>query len=104
MHAMQKDVAEFCQEHKLDIDPAYRILDLISELGEASKEILKSTSYGRTTVAGASEALSDELGDVLFSLLCLSNTLEVDIQLSLERAIEKYKRRLASTKSPGSGR
>lgn len=103
MQTVQKEIANFCQNYQLDIDPAYRLLDLVSELGEVSKEILKTTTYGKLPMPRAGDALKDEIGDVLFSLICLSNTLDVDMDSALKRALEKYKARLAKNGNPGSG-
>ena len=102
MQTIKKEIARFCQEHQLDIDPAHRLIDLVSELSEVSKEILASTNYGKLPMKKTGEGLKDEIGDVLFSLICLCNTLDVDMDSSLKHALEKYSARLVKNGNPGS--
>ena len=44
MKKVQKKVKEFAQKHNLEHNAEITMLDLVSELGEVSKEILKSSS------------------------------------------------------------
>jgi NTP pyrophosphatase (non-canonical NTP hydrolase) len=93
LHSMQQQVHLFCQAHDLLASPEYRMIDLQSEIGEVGKEILKSTEYGRTDFS-KSDGLDEELGDALFSLLCLANATECDLQTALKSVLAKYERRL----------
>lgn len=69
----QDRVASFIAEHDLAAPPAYRLLDLTSELGELAKEVNTSTSYGD------------------------------DPDEALDTAVQKYENRLAETDTPASG-
>ena len=40
---LQLKIRQFCEEHHLECSSEHRTLDLVSEVGEFSKEILKST-------------------------------------------------------------
>jgi NTP pyrophosphatase (non-canonical NTP hydrolase) len=97
----QRRVAAFLDAHDLRTDPAYRVLDLSSEVGELAKEVNESTGYGSTP--GAAAVAEDEVGDALFCLLALAAELDVEAGEALETAIEKYESRLASSGDPGSG-
>jgi NTP pyrophosphatase (non-canonical NTP hydrolase) len=101
MNAAQLAVADFVQRHGLYTDVERRLLDLVSEVGELAKEVLKSTQYGRAHGA-LTPNWQVELGDVLFSLLCLGNATEVDMDSALHEALEKYEQRLAAHGSAGS--
>lgn len=96
----QQQVARFVADHDLDAPPAYRLLDLVSEVGELSKDAVESTDYGTRPDAVAIEA--DEIGDALFSLLALADALDVDAGEALDASLSKYERRLAETGDPGS--
>ena len=100
MFEKQKLVDKFIKENNLEADFMVRTLDVISELGEVSKEILKGTDYGKTSLA-INEKIIMEMGDLIFSTLALANSLEVNLDFALEKAIEKYKMRLRKG-SPGS--
>ena len=100
MQGKQQEVAQFFEKHDLEGDPAYRLIDLVSEIGEIASETAKTTSYGLEP-----EQLNisrDELGDAAFSLLALANSLEVELESCLEEAIEKYEGRIQSSGDPGS--
>lgn len=96
----QKRVAEFLDRHQLETRPEFRLLDLVSEVGEVAKEANESTDYG--AVPDTLEVDPLEIGDVLFALLALSHSLEVDAEDALEQALDKYERRLAEGESPAS--
>jgi NTP pyrophosphatase (non-canonical NTP hydrolase) len=89
-------------EFGLGIDPATRALDLSSEVGELCKEILKSTHYG-TRDFQATPDLEMEFGDAYFSLLAVASSVNVDLELALERALVKMRNRLEQTGQLGSG-
>lgn len=97
----QADVAQFVKQHNLEIQLGDRMLDLTSEVGELAKEILKSTDYGCQNFA-PTDAWVDELGDVLFSLICLANTTKIDLLDALNGALSKYQSRLRDKDNAGS--
>ncbi len=97
----QERVRSFLETHDLETEPAYRVLDLLSEAGEVAKEVNTSTEYG-TTPTDVSVA-RDELGDTLFALLALCVELEVDAEAALETSLAKYEKRLEERESAGSG-
>ncbi len=67
-------------------------MDLVSEVGELGKEIIKGSDYGSKEYE-TTEDTRIELGDVLFSLLALSSDIGVDANMALELALEKYEKR-----------
>jgi NTP pyrophosphatase (non-canonical NTP hydrolase) len=97
----QQEVAEFVQQHEMEAPPAYRLLDVVSELGEVAKDAAESTDYGSTpadlTIA------SDEIGDVLFSLLALAEAAEINAGEALEEALAKYDERITDSGDASSG-
>ncbi len=67
-----------------------------------AKECIESSDYGRQEFK-PTEDWRGELGDVLFSLVCLANVTGVDLNAALKRAMDKYEQRLASKGDAGSG-
>lgn len=96
----QQEVAAFVAENGLEAPPEYRLLDLASEVGELGKEVNESTGYG---AGGEVEIASDEVGDALFALLALAESVDIDAGDALEEAMAKYERRLDEGETPGSG-
>lgn len=90
----QQEIKTFCEENNIACPPEQRALDLMSELGEVAKEILKMTDYGKSSLV-INEEIKSELGDALFALMELANTLNVDLEEALEKVMEKYQARLA---------
>jgi NTP pyrophosphatase (non-canonical NTP hydrolase) len=82
---------------KLDI----RLIDLVSEVGELSKEVLKGTNYGSRPF-NKTEGWQSELGDVLFSLICIANETGMDLEGCLDYVLAKYEKRFGERDSLGS--
>ncbi len=93
MKKIQAKIKSFCVENNLESPPEHRVLDTMSELGEVAKEILKMSNYGREPLQYRPE-LKAELGDVLYSLITIANSFEIDLEEALEQVVEKYEKRL----------
>ena len=101
---MQNKVKEFnkTNNHTLKpMSPYARLLDIISEMGELSKEYLKHSQYG-TADFQMHEDFILEYGDVLYSYLSLADELGLDAEKALDTVINKYKSRLENYSSMGS--
>ncbi len=103
MREEQRKAAQFAQVHELNMDPQIRLLDLTAELGELSKELLKASDYGKAPIT-ATKDMEEELGDCVFSLLCLCDSLHLDSEKALHAVLEKYRRRFGETNGIGSGK
>jgi NTP pyrophosphatase (non-canonical NTP hydrolase) len=99
----QRDVQRFSDAHGLNHPAAVRVLDLVSEVGEVAKEVLKASDYGRHEFA-VMPSWDDEIGDILYSLIALANETNVDLETALRASLDKYEARLDTLGSAGSGR
>lgn len=97
----QEQVDIFMNQYSLNIKPEYRAMDIAAEFGEVAKQILKQTNYGEKEIK-RTENLELELGDLYFSLIALANTLNIDLDLALDRVVDKYKERIEGSGDPGS--
>ena len=93
MRKIQERIKKFCKENDLESPAEHRVLDTMSELGEVAKEILKMSNYGRKPIEYREE-LKSELGDVLYSLITIANTFDIDLEDALHQVLEKYEKRL----------
>lgn len=100
---MQKRVLSFIHQHNLTDDGTIRYIDLVSEVGELGKELLKASSYG-TLVGRKNESTVEEIGDCLFSLLALCCALDIDAETALNIALSKYQMRFEQKGAIGSDR
>ncbi|MFT4892256.1 MAG: NTP pyrophosphatase (non-canonical NTP hydrolase) [Candidatus Nanohaloarchaea archaeon] len=96
----QDKVAEFVEKHEMEATSAFRVLDLVAEVGEIASDAAKSAEYGmREEELDVSE---DELGDAFFSLLAVANDLEIDLGEALDKSMKKYGERIDEKGDPGS--
>lgn len=93
MKNLQEAVQKFAHENNLNSPIEYRVLDMMSELGEVAKEILKMSNYGTQEMQYRDE-LKMELGDTLYSLITIANTYDVDLEDALNSVLKKYSQRL----------
>ena len=101
---MQNKVKTFNENRNSHLKPmpvSARLLDIQSEMGELSKEYLKSTKYG-TSNFNLNTDFELEFGDILYSLLSLANELNINAEQCLDLVIKKYQDRLYNKKDMGS--
>ena len=98
---MEKIVNEFNEKYMKSMRAEDRLLDIQSEIGELSKEILKATDYG-TKDFEVTEDLELELGDALYSLLSFAYENNINAKEAVEKVVEKYTKRFASKGHIGS--
>ena len=101
MNEVQKKVQLFCKKNNLRNSIEHRVLNIVSEIGELSKEILKASNYGKNSYV-SNEKIKLELGDVLFSLITLANSLDVNLEAALEKVLKKYEKRIVKGLTPDS--
>lgn len=98
---LQKLVADSVKKNRLGMLPEHACMDLMSELGELSKEIAESSNYGRGMPKPRSE-IREEMGDVFWSLINLANVYKIDLETELRNSIRKMEQRMKKTGRPGS--
>ncbi len=100
MNDLQESVRKFCIKYNLSMPLDARLLDLSSEVGEVAKEYLVMTSYG-SHEPEISKKFALELGDVLYTLITIANSCEINLKSELDSVLIKYEKRLERG-SPGS--
>ena len=77
-----------------------QMLRIMEEVGELSR--LVNHLYGeKPKKAGeARQELPVEIGDLLFTLICLANSEGIDLQNAMEAVLEKYRQRDAERWKP----
>lgn len=99
----QSLVKKFTKDKNINSPVGVRIMDLTSEVGELSKEVLKGTNYGNKEFE-KTEEWDSEIGDVLFSLICIANQTETNLEDCLKYVLDKYEKRFVNKGDLGSGR
>jgi len=83
--------------------PLANLARLAEEVGELAREL--NDRYGSKPKKGGEPpgSVGEELADVLFVILCLANSLEIDLERELAGVLEKYRRRDAGRWTPREG-
>ena len=89
---IHEKVSEFNAEYGVGHNPIVQVLDIVSELGELSKEFLRGTDYELGEIETTKE-IETEIGDIFYSLISLANELELDLEKCLALVLDKYSRR-----------
>lgn len=73
--------------------PLANLARLVEEVGEAARLINQQHGPKRVKDTETHPELAVELGDILFTLLALGNSLDIDLQAGFDDALRKYQRR-----------
>ena len=92
MNEMQEKVKEVIQKYGLKSSTEVCMIDLVSEVGELGKEVLKGDDYGRKSFS-ITDNVESELGDVLFSLMCIASNMDISLETALNGVLLKYEKR-----------
>ena len=98
----QDKIGRFVKQKKIETSLEIRTLDLVSEVGELAKEIIKSTNYGKKDFC-QTDNFTAELGDILFSVICIANKQSIDLDVCLNNTLEKYEQRYINSQRIDSG-
>ncbi len=98
----QQQAANFAEQYNLKHSPTVHALDAMSELGEVAKELLSGSAYG-TQELEIRPNLPAELGDLLYSICLLADSLEIDLDMALAQTLLKYENRWQTTGAVNSG-
>lgn len=103
MDDIQEKVKGMIKKYNLESSNEIRFIDLTSEIGELGKEILKGNDYGKKEYCNT-DNVESEIGDVLFSLICIANGMNIYLENAIESVLKKYENRFLSNGNIGSGR
>ena len=102
MKTNKEKIFDYIVPNDLESSIEVRYIDLVSEVGELGKEILKSSHYGKESFSSTKD-FELELGDVLFSLICVANSLNMDLDQAISNVLKKYHDRFSTKGNIGSG-
>ncbi|KKR72716.1 MAG: Nucleoside triphosphate pyrophosphohydrolase MazG [Candidatus Roizmanbacteria bacterium GW2011_GWB1_40_7] len=91
----QKEVEELTIKFNFNWSTYVEFIHLVEEVGELGEAL--TVHHGDRQEGDGQQALADhndieeEIGDILFTLLALTNQLNIDSSNSLEKAFKRYK-------------
>lgn len=90
----QKQVDNYISQFKAGYwPPLSNLARLIEEIGELSRELNHRHGSKIKKTEERHSNISDELGDILFTLICIANSENIDLEESLNKVIDKYNTR-----------
>ncbi len=73
--------------------PYVMLAALMEEVGELSREINHLKGYKPKKDSEDKKEIKIEIGDILFSIICLANEFKIDLSDALESTLDKYNKR-----------
>ncbi len=90
MNDIQKQVDEWAQQFKVPYWRPHEILArLMEEVGELSREVNHLFGPKKKKATEKEKHLGEEMGDIIFTLTCLANSLKIDLDEGWGRVMDK---------------
>ncbi|WP_085523569.1 nucleotide pyrophosphohydrolase [Tuberibacillus sp. Marseille-P3662] len=91
---MQKQVDDYISQFKEGyFSPLALTARLTEELGELAREINHYHGEKPKKSTEAANTVEEELGDLLFVVICMANSLNIDLSEALQRVLDKFNTR-----------
>lgn len=100
---LQQEIDAFIKDKGCNNQIEVRLLDLVSEIGELSKELLTGSAYGCRPFEVTGN-WTGELGDAFFSLICVANATGCSLETCLKTVLMKYEDRYTINHDLSSGK
>ena len=94
LQEIQKEVDEYINQFKAGyFSPTEQMLRMTEEIGELAREINHHYGSKQKKQSELPKEISEELGDVLFVLTTLANSLDIDLEESFHTTMKKFNER-----------
>jgi NTP pyrophosphatase (non-canonical NTP hydrolase) len=94
MHEMQREVDEYISQFKEGyFSPLSMLARMTEEVGELAREVNHQFGEKPKKLDEADNSIDNELGDILFIIICFANSLGIDLQQAHDRVMEKFNTR-----------
>lgn len=90
MDTVQKQVDEWISQYKIGyFQPLEILARLTEEVGEVAREVNHRFGPKKKKSTEEKNELADELGDILFTIVCLANSQKIDLKEAWQRVMDK---------------
>lgn len=91
---IQKEVDDWIKQYKIGYFKPLEILArLTEEVGEVARELNHMFGPKKKKVTEAKADLEEELGDVIYTVVCLANSLGLDLDRAMRKVMKKINTR-----------
>lgn len=94
MQQLQQDVDDYISQFKEGyFTPLEMVARLTEELGELAREVNHVYGPKKKKSSEAEASISEEMGDLLFVLITMANSLDIDLAEAHDKVLEKFNTR-----------
>ncbi|ANU10680.1 pyrophosphatase [Planococcus antarcticus DSM 14505] len=94
MKQLQQDVDEYIGQFKEGyFQPMEMMARMTEELGELSREVMHEYGPKKKKSSEVKNSIEEEMGDVLFVLICMANSMDIDLAHAHDLVIDKFTNR-----------
>ena len=93
LEQIQKKVDEWVQAHGGYWPPLSMLASITEEVGELAREINHLEGHKPKKAQKGELLIGEELADILFSIVCVANHYQIDLDEKFKDVLEKYKNR-----------
>ncbi len=87
---IQKEVDDWVGQYKLGyFKPFENLARLTEEVGEVAREINHQFGPKKKKVTEDKGDLEEELGDIIYTIVCLANSLNIDLDRAFKKVMKK---------------
>lgn len=91
---LQREVDEYISQFKEGyFSPLAMTARMTEELGELAREVNHYYGEKPKKPTEKEKTIEEELGDLLFVLICFANSLNIDLQEAHDRVMDKFQKR-----------
>ncbi len=94
MQDMQQEVDAYISQYKEGyFPPMSLVVRMTEELGELAREVNHTFGEKKKKQGESESSIALELGDMLFVMICMANSLNIDLQAAHDKVLEKFRTR-----------
>ncbi|ANU23018.1 nucleotide pyrophosphohydrolase [Planococcus donghaensis] len=94
MKQLQQEVDEYIGQFKEGyFQPMEMMARLTEELGELSREVMHQYGPKKKKSSETENSIEEEMGDLLFVLICMANSMDINLADAHDRVIDKFNTR-----------
>lgn len=91
MKQLQQDVDDYIGQFKEGyFQPMEMMARMTEELGELSREVMHEYGPKKKKSSETDNTIEEEMGDVLFVLICMANSMDIDLAHAHDRVMAKF--------------
>ena len=94
LNELQQEVDQYIGQFKEGyFSPMELMARLTEELGELSREVMHEYGPKKKKVSEEEGSIANEMGDILFVLICMANSMNIDLEKAHDRVMHKFNTR-----------